>query len=290
MTRGRSIIRYLSIGGLLTCIVAVIAPAAYGGEDILPNTPEPPPVVTSTVAGVTETAQSPPTVEGAVEQVNTATAPVTETVSNAAQGGVAAVESVEPVEPAEVVQNVPSTSVTTSTSTSTPETTSSSAAAPTAPSSSDAPATTSGGSGGTTMGTGAGGSSSLGSTSTTTGSGPSTRPAQMFPSSSTSFTPAERGSLRSAPGVFFAQAGDNPEDILDELLDIGNSVGVDQVRGLQITNARGSNNEAPEGSGAPSTPAPLALTGIAIGAFLAIGFGLLATGNGARAAASTSAA
>lgn len=285
MTRGRAIIRYLSIAGLLTCIVAVIAPAAYGGEDILPEVPEPPPVVASTVAGVTETTQSAPTVEGVVEQVNTATSPVTETVNNATQGGVPTVGSVEPVEPIEVVQNVPSTSV--AASTSTPETTDSSAAAPTAPSSSDAPATTSGGSGGASMGTGGGGTSSSGSTSTTTGSGPSTRPAQMIP---TSFaTRADRGSVR-APGVFFAQAGDGPEAILDELLDIGNSVGVDQVRGLQITNARGSNNEAPEGSGVPSTPAPLALTGIAIGAFLAIGFGLLATGNGARAAASTSAA
>jgi cobalamin biosynthesis Mg chelatase CobN len=284
----RAIFRGICVAGLLACIVTIVAPVAYGDEGLVGDVPEPPPVVTSTVTEVTQTA---PSTESVVEQVNTTTAPVTETVTNVTNNTNVGQGDVPVVEATEVVQSVPSTSV----ATSTPDAPSSSVEAPSVSSSSDAPAATAAGSGGTTTGTdaggtSAGGSSASGSTPATTGSAPSTRPAQTFPNTPSSFLPpAERGSLRSAPGVFFAQAGDSPEDILDELLDIGNSVGIDQVQGLQITNARGS-NEAPESSGAPSTPAPLALTGIAIGAFLAIGFGLLVAGSGARAAGSTSAA
>jgi hypothetical protein len=283
----RAIFRGICVAGLLACIVTIVAPVAYGDEGLVGDVPEPPPVVTSTVTEVTQTT---PSTEGVVEQVNTTTAPVTETVTNVTDNTNIGQADVPVVETTEVVQSIPSTSV----ATSTPDAPATSVEAPSASSSTDAPAATAG-SGGTTAGTGTGGTSSggtnaSGAASAAGGTGPSTRPAQMFPNSSSSFLPpAERGSLRSAPGVFFAQAGDSPEDILDELLDIGNSVGIDQVQGLQITNARGD-NEAPESSGAPSTPAPLALTGIAIGAFLAIGFGLLVAGSGARAAGSTTAA
>ena len=283
----RAIFRGICVAGLLACIVTIVAPVAYGDEGLVGDVPEPPPVVTSTVTEVTQTA---PAAEGVVEPVNNTTAPVTETVTNVTNNTNVAQPDVPVVETTEVVQNVPSTSV----ATSTPDAPATSVEAPVASSSNEAPAA----GGGTTAGTDtgvtssggtSGGTSASGPTSTTTGSAPSTRPA--FSNTSTSFMPpAERGSLRSAPGVFFAQAGDSPEDILDELLDIGNSVGIDQVRGLQITNARGS-NDGPESSGAPSsTPAPLALTGIAVGAFLAIGFGLLVAGSGARAAGSTTAA
>lgn len=280
----RSIFRGICVAGLLACMVTIVAPVAYGGEGLLEDVPEPPPV-TSTVTEVTATVPAVPSTEGVVEQVNTATAPATETTTNVTDATNVGQGDTPVVEPTEVVQNVSSTSV----ATSTPDAPSTSIEAPSVSSSNDAPATT-GRSGATTAGTGAGGTSASGSTSTTTGSGPSTRPAQMIPTWSTSLGPrAERASLRG--GVFFAQAEEGPEDILDELLGIGNSVGVDQVRGLLITNARGSNDEAPASSGAPSsTPAPLAFTGIAIGAFLAIGCGLLVAGSGARAAGSTSAA
>lgn len=281
----RSIFRGICVAGFLACMVTIVAPVAYGGEGLLEDVPEPPPV-TSTVTEVTGTVPAVPSTEGVVEQVNTATAPATETTTNVTDATNVGQGDTPVVESTEVVQNVSSTSV----ATSTPDAPSTSIEAPSVSSTKDAPAATPG-SGGSTTGTGTGGTSPSGSSSTTTGSGPSTRAAQAIIFPSTSFGPrAERGSLRSAPGVFFAQAGDSPEDILDELLGIGNSVGVDQVRGLQITNARGSSSTAPESSGAPSTPAPLALTGIAIGSFLAIGFGLLVGGNGARAAGSTSAA
>jgi hypothetical protein len=85
--------------------------------------------------------------------------------------------------------------------------------------------------------------------------------------------------------------GDKPGDVLDDLLDIGNSIGIDQVRGLQITNARGdAEPAAAPGSEESSAPAPLALTGIAIGGFLAIGSLLILAGNGARSAGRVSAA
>jgi hypothetical protein len=273
MNRGRSIIRFLCIAGLLTCIVAVIAPAAYGDEGILEDATDPPAVDTSTVTEVTE---SVPSVEEAVQEVDDTTAPVTEAVGTAEV-------STEPVaEPVEVVEETASTSV--SASTSTPETQAPSVDVPGATVSDDSSATTGGTDGSATVTDGAttsGSSSTDGSSpSAGTGSFPATRPGQM--SFELSSSPAQR--------VFLAAAGDNPENILDELLDIGNSIGVDQVRGLQITTARGDTSDvAPAGSDA-SMPAPLALTGIAIGAFLAIGVALVAAGGGARAAGGTSAA
>jgi hypothetical protein len=87
-----------------------------------------------------------------------------------------------------------------------------------------------------------------------------------------------------------AGAGDKPGDVLDDLLDIGNSIGVDEVRGLQITSASGDAESAASPESESSTPAPLAFTGIAAGFLLAIGSFLIIAGNGARSVGKASAA
>jgi hypothetical protein len=281
MIRGRSFLRYLCIAGLLTCIVAVIAPAAYGGEGIIDDATASVPVDTS---GVTEVAETVPALEDVTNEVSSTTATVTET-SNETVDQV----PVSTQEPAEVVEDATTSSV--AVTTSAPEAPSAPATAPTAAtedassSASDGGATTSGGnvssaSSGSTSQASTGESTSTGSTATTSGG-----VAESFDTFTGWAPPAERGALSGT--TFVSAQSNNAEEILDELLEIGNSVGADQVRGLQITSSRGEAAvDAPSTSPDASAPAPLALTGVAIGAFLMIGLLLLAVGSGARAAGS----
>jgi cobalamin biosynthesis Mg chelatase CobN len=252
--------------GVLTCLVAVLAPSAYGSGE-LDGTTESIPVEVTDVPDVTQVADAAPVVEQVTTEVSETTAPVTEPVEEVATA------------PAEVVQA--------STEPLTPST-SDAADAPADP----IGAVTSPGEDGST------------STSTTTSDGTSTGDASQTtagadPASSdvTAASPQQglrmpsfSGSVSSFRAPQLAAAG-KPGDVLDDLLEIGNSIGVDEVRGLQITSARGdAEAAAAQGSeSSSSAPAPLALTGIAVGAFLAIGSLLVLAGNGARSAGRVSA-
>lgn len=282
MNRGRSISRYLCVAGLLTGVVAVVAPTAYGGEDILNDATASVPVDTAGATQVTETQ-----VTETAPAVGEVTNDVSATASTVTGASSATVEQVPAPaqQPAKVVEDVSTSSV--AVSTSTPDTPS----APSASASQDVPSSSSEGattSSGSSPSVSSGDSTSPGSTTSTAGPNQATvggEGAKSIDATTTWAPPAARGPSSGASSVS-AQAND-PEGILDELLEIGNSVGVDQVRGLQITNSRGE--AAPDAPASPdvSAPAPLALTGIALGAFLTIGLLLLAVGSGARVAGST---
>ena len=288
----RTLLKAGCVLGVLICLVAVIAPSAYG-NGIVEGTTEAVSVDVTDVpdtSDVTQVTEAVPEVEQVTTQVEETTTPVTQTAEQ--------VTSSPPDAPEVDATSVPSpttTSVQTSTTVAAPST-SGSAAVPGDPGGSDA--SSSGDVSLSTADSSSGGASSGPSdtsTGATTGGGSaytntpavaaSPQQARMPTFSTNAF-----GSFR---GPQVAAAGGKPGDILDDLLDIGNSIGVDQVKGLQITNARGDAESAAPSSGSEessSAPAPLALTGIAIGAFLAIGSLLVLAGNGARSAGRVSAA
>lgn len=283
MTR-RRLSKALCVLGVLTCMVAVIAPTAYG-NGIVEGTTETLPVEAPDVPAVTQVTETVPEVEQVTTQVTQTTAPVTEPVeqvTNAPTG--AAEDAVE-----ETAASVPApTTVQTSTSVSAPST-SGAVAQPSSPSGAVSTPSSDGG----TSSTG----TSTGSTTSTPvterrSANPSAGGFAASPQQERMPTLSTASSFGSFQGPRIAAAGDKPGDVLDDLLDIGNSIGVDQVRGLQITNARGGAEPAaaPESESSSSAPAPLALTGMAIGAFLMIGSLLILVGNGARSAARVSAA
>ena len=272
--------------GVLICLVAVIAPTAYG-NGVVDGTTEQVSAEVPEVPDVTQVTEAVPEVEEATTEVTEATAPVTQTAEQVATGSADA--------PDVDATSVPApTSVQTSTTVAAPSTSGSVAA----PDSSDVGVSSSGdGSTSTASSSNGGTTSDAGGTSTA----PATGDSGYTSSSSVAASPQPGMRMPSFSGSAFgsfrrpqvAGAGGKPGDVLDDLLDIGNSIGVDQVRGLRITGARGDAESvgATEGSESPaSTPAPLALTGIAIGAFLALGSILILVGSGARSAGRVSAA
>lgn len=272
MFRGRSISKGLCIAGLLMAIVAAVAPAAYGGEDIaLDDTAATVPAVGTAVTEVTESA---PSVEDATGAAGSATGAVAGTAEAPVEATTGVVE-----EPAPAVAS-----------------TSSGSSAPTANTVESAAAdlTSSAGDAGSELPTSGGTASSStapdasgGSPGAPAASGSSAEPVSSSPQQGRAAMsiawdgPAARAPFRSVPRAFLA-AAKAPEKLLDELLGIGNTVGLDDVKGVRVTRAQGEAEE-PATSAAP-TSAPLAFTGIAIGAVLAIGLVLLAAGSGVRSA------
>ena len=275
MFRGRSISKGLCIAGLLMAIVAAVAPAAYGGEGIAVD--DPAAAVPAAGDEVTEVTDSAPSVEEVTSAAGSAT--------NDQSAVEVTTETVEEVA-APVVET---TSVRSSTS---PTTTVESAAADVTSTADEAgtglPASSGTTSSATATGS-AGGTSDANGASGSSATAVSTSPQQGKSAMSTAWDgPATRAPFRSTPRAFVMAATHGPEKLLDELLGIGNTVGVDDVKGVRVTSARGEAEE-PAASGAPA-PAPLAFTGIAVGAFLAIGVVLLMAGTGVRSAGRVSAA